>query len=206
MRQYSLLRRDDAIPWPFTPNEQHVVGNSYGAYQGFDPDYPYMHPGIDILVPFGEPVYAVRSGVVKAVRTTAADLHWRVAVGDEDTSALSPGYLYAHLVESSITVSVGDHVEIGQHLGNIVEWVTDFHHLHFARIESSGTTWSGGWRNTLNPHLAAGKPHLNRRRRSFSMPARGACSRFAKTRAVIIWNPTRCRAGSILSHAYLTGF
>lgn len=145
--------RDDAIPWPFIPNEQHTVGNSYGAYQGFDPNYPYMHPGIDILVPFGEPVYAVRSGVVKAVLTTAADLHWRVAVGDEETSALSPGYLYAHLVESSITVSVGDHVETGQHLGNIVEWVTDFHHLHFARIESSGTTWSGGWRNTLNPHL-----------------------------------------------------
>ncbi len=145
--------RDDGIPWPFTPDEQHVVGNSYGAYQGFDPYNPYMHPGIDILVPFGSPVYAVRDGVVKAILTTSGDLHWRVAVADEDTSGTSDGYLYAHLVESSIAVQVGDHVSAGQHLGNIVEWVTDFHHLHFARIQAAGTTWTGSWKNTRNPHL-----------------------------------------------------
>ncbi|GEM_PF-1237280 len=145
--------RDDEIPWPFTPDEQHVVGNSYGAYQGFDPYNPYMHPGIDILVPHGTPVYAVRDGVVKAILTTSGDLHWRVAVADEDTSGTSDGYLYAHLVEGSITVQVGDAVTTGQHLGNIVEWVTDFHHLHFARIQAAGSTWTGSWKNTRNPHL-----------------------------------------------------
>lgn len=144
---------DELIPWPFAPNAQHVVGNSYGAYQGFDPYNPYMHPGIDILVPYNEPVYAVRGGVVKAVLTTSGDLHWRVAVSDDDTSGTSAGYLYAHLVEGSITVNVGDHVSIGQHLGNIVQWVTDFHHLHFARIEAAGATWTGSWKNTRNPHL-----------------------------------------------------
>jgi hypothetical protein len=102
----------------------------------------------------GQPAYAVRHGVVKAILTTAGFWHWRVAVGDTATSGTCKGYLYAHLQQSTIAVSVGQTVVQGQYLGNLVEWPNDgFHHCHFARIEDSGTQWDGSWLATGNPHV-----------------------------------------------------
>ncbi len=142
----------DEIPWPLHPDSQHIVGNTYGSFQSFGYP-PYLHPGIDILGSPGQAVYAVRGGVVKAILTISGDLHWRVAVGDEDTPAETPGYLYAHLEHSSIAVNVGDTVAPGQFIGNLVEFPYGFTHIHFARISESGATWSGEWTNPCNPQL-----------------------------------------------------
>ncbi|MBN1553026.1 M23 family metallopeptidase [bacterium] len=145
---------EDGIPWPFLPDEQHWVGNTYGAFQEFTPGYPYLHPGVDILSVPNEPVYAVRSGIVKAILTTSAEYHWRVAVADESGSGTGDGYLYAHLIQSTIAVDVGDTVEQGQYLGEIIGWpIADFNHIHFARIRDSGTVWYGNWLSCENPHL-----------------------------------------------------
>ena len=143
----------DTIPWPYLPNEQHPVGNTYAAIQDFDPNQPYLHPGIDLMANPGTPVYAVNSGIVKAIITISGEWHWRVAVGDIDTPDSCEGFLYAHLIKNSIAVNVGEWVDKGQYLGNIIEFPTDFHHLHFARIRQSGTTWSGNWICSRNPHL-----------------------------------------------------
>ncbi len=145
--------RHDSIPWPYAPNEQHPVGNTYAAYQGFYPSSPYLHPGIDVMGVPGQAVYAVKAGVVKAIITISAELHWRVAIADSGTADPVEGYLYAHLIQNTITVNVGDTVELGQHLGDIIEWPTGFHHIHFARIQDSGSTWHGNWICTENPHL-----------------------------------------------------
>ena len=68
-----------AIPWPVHPDSTvHRIGNSYGEYQYYG-GAPYLHPGIDILVPAGTPVYAVKSGYVKAVLTTSLRLEKRSA-------------------------------------------------------------------------------------------------------------------------------
>lgn len=151
----SPATRDDVrgIPWPFAPDAQHAIGNTYGEYQNYGGS-PYLHPGIDVFGTPGQAVYAVRRGVVKAILTTSGYWHWRVAVGDTATAGTCKGYLYAHLQQSTIAVSVGQTVLQGQYLGSIVEWPNnDFHHCHFARIEDSGTQWDGSWLATENPHL-----------------------------------------------------
>ncbi|MGD8396096.1 MAG: FlgD immunoglobulin-like domain containing protein, partial [Candidatus Eiseniibacteriota bacterium] len=145
--------RHAPIPWPIVPNSQHPVGNTWGEYQNYGGS-PYPHPGVDVLGDPGQPVYAVREGVVKAILTTSGDWHWRIAIGDTASAATVSGYLYAHIDEPTITVQVGDPVVQGQYLGDLVPWpVYDFTHCHFARIEDSGAVWLGDWLATENPHL-----------------------------------------------------
>ena len=146
-------RTSRGIPWPIAPNLQHPVGNTYGEYQNYGTG-GYLHPGVDVMGAPGQAVYAVRGGVVKAVLTTGAEFHWRVAVADSATVGTSEGYLYAHLDQFSIAVSVGETVTPGQYLGDLVEWpIYDFTHVHFARIEDEGLEWYGDWLSTENPHL-----------------------------------------------------
>lgn len=141
------------IPWPLRPNAQHPIGNSYAEYQQYGGS-PYMHPGIDVLGAPMQPVFAVEGGEVKAVLTTSGQYHWRVAIGNTPGSGTSEGYLYAHLIQSTIAVDIGDIVAAGDYLGDLVPWpVANFTHVHFARIEDSGAQWSGSWLNTDNPHL-----------------------------------------------------
>ena len=141
-----------AIRWPFGSGDQSLpLGNNYGEYQYYG-GYPYLHPGIDILQFAGTPVYAVKSGIVKAVLTTSADYHWRVAVGDSAGSGWCDGWLYAHLDRSTIQVQVGDAVQVGDYLGNLVWWpVAGFHHLHFVKIRNQGVTWASDWKFIANP-------------------------------------------------------
>lgn len=143
-------RTHESIPWPFEPNGQHPVGNTYGEYQNYGSSY--LHPGVDVMTQPLEPTYAVKAGVVKAVLTTSGSWHWRIAIG-EAGAGTSEGYLYAHIDQSTIAVGVGDPVIKGQYIGAIVEWpVAGFHHCHFARIEDTGTQWFGSWLCTDNPH------------------------------------------------------
>ena len=143
--------RHEPIPWPLQPNSQHPVGNTYGEYQNYGSSY--LHPGVDIMGDPGQPLYAVADGVVKAIITTSGEWHWRIATG-EPGSGTSTGYLYAHVDEPTIAVNVGDPVVAGQYLGDLVDWpVYGFTHVHFARIEDSGSQWYGNWLCTDNPHL-----------------------------------------------------
>jgi len=141
-----------AIPWPVERAQPtHRIGNTYGEYQYYGGS-PYLHPGLDVLVDWGEPVYAVRAGWVKAVLTTSAELHWRVAVGDASGTAECDGWLYAHLNQATIAVAPGDYVEQGDYLGDIVFWpVADFHHIHFVKIRNAGQPWAADWDFIANP-------------------------------------------------------
>jgi hypothetical protein len=140
------------ISWPLSPRtEPHALGNSYGEYQDYG-GASYYHPGIDILASAGDSVFAVKTGYVKAVLTTAAELHWRVAIGDSAAPVACDGYLYAHLDLETIEVAPGDLVSEGQFLGRIVSWpVAQFHHLHFVKIRQSGYPWSPDWQFIYDP-------------------------------------------------------
>jgi murein DD-endopeptidase MepM/ murein hydrolase activator NlpD len=154
-RNQGEVQRDGTrgIPWPIAPNSQHPVGNTYGEYQNYG-GAPYPHPGFDVMGNPNQAVFAVRRGVVKAILTTSAEYHWRVAIADTSLAATGPGYLYAHLNQASITVHVGDVVQVGQQIGTLVPWPNDnFTHCHFTRIEDSGATWDGQWLSIANPHL-----------------------------------------------------
>lgn len=140
------------VNWPMKPFDQaQPLGNTYGEYQQYG-GTPYMHPGIDIMGAEGDSVFAVASGFVKAVLTTSASLHWRVAVGDSADAVICNGFLYAHLEPSSIQVSEGDTVRAGDFLGVLIGWpIAEFHHVHFAYIRQSGFPWSPDWMFIENP-------------------------------------------------------
>jgi hypothetical protein len=142
----------ESIRWPFDPgNVSLPLGNDYGEYQYYGGD-PYYHQGIDIMQVFGSHVYAVKAGVVKAVLTTSAQYHWRVSVGDSAGTQWCDGWLYAHLDENTIQVQVGDTVQVGDYLGDLVYWpVSGFHHLHFVKIRNHGMPWESDWKFIANP-------------------------------------------------------
>lgn len=134
-----------ASNWPIWRDSTFLrVGNSFGNYQCFYEPHcsPYFHPGIDIMAPPGTPVYAVKSGYVKAVFTIFGQFHWRVLIGDSSGTQECEALMYAHLEPSSIAVAVGDYVNQGQYLGDIVLYYNDFHHLHFAKLLHFGDSSS----------------------------------------------------------------
>jgi hypothetical protein len=138
-----------ALDWPVWPDSSwHKVFQSYGMYQCLPEGEcsPFLHTGIDIAAPEGTPVYAVESGYVKAVLTTYFGLYryWRVVVADSAGTEECDGLMYAHVVEHTIPVSVGDWVEKGDYLGDIVNWsYYGYEHLHFSKIRYAGD--SAAW-------------------------------------------------------------
>ncbi len=151
--------RYESIPWPFVPFDQmHTVWNYYEQHMGNNYDiWSYLHQGLDIIVPIDEPTYAVQAGYVKCVLTFGGPLYWRVAISPEQLPGYSDGWLYAHLVEGSIQVDVGDYVEIHDYLGDIIYWSDDWGHIHFVEIHDQGLIWyydDDEWGINFNPLLA----------------------------------------------------
>jgi hypothetical protein len=136
-----------AVPWPVEPVDQpHPLGNYWGEYQNYGGD-PYFHPGIDVITPdtFNVAVHAVQHGWVKAWGTTQADLHYRLAICDTNSqfTGRAAGWLYAHIDADQPHKQVGDEVQVGDIIGELVDWPLDasFDHCHFARISDTGATW-----------------------------------------------------------------
>ncbi len=149
----------DPIPWPFEPfNEVHTVWNHYEQHMGDgSSSWSYLHQGLDINVPIGEPAYAVQAGYVKCVLSIGGDYYWRVAISPEQSSGYSDGWLYAHLIQSTIQVAVGDYVNLHDHIGDIIDWGIDWGHIHFVQIRDHGTIWQyddDEWGINFNPLLA----------------------------------------------------
>ena len=147
----SLIPRAFAIDWPVWPDSStHYIGRTYGTYQ--QPDY--MHHGLDILVPAGTPVYAVESGYVKCILTTYMEKHWRIAIGDSAGNVPCEAWLYAHIDDGTIPVTVGQYVEKGDYLGDIISWTPSiFDHLHIVKIFDSLAFWYNWtqWEYIANP-------------------------------------------------------
>ncbi len=149
----------EAIPWPFVPfDEMHTVWNYYEQHMGNGYDmWSYLHQGLDIITPIDEPTYAVQGGYVKCVLTLGGALYWRVAISPEQVAGYSDGWLYAHLVEGSIQVDVGDYVELHDYLGDIIYWTDEWGHIHFVEIRDQGLVWyydDDEWGINFNPLLA----------------------------------------------------
>jgi len=154
----NIATKASALGWPVWPDSSnHRIGNSLGTYQCYVEETcnPYFHPGTDILVPAGTPVYAVKSGYVKVLGDYGGALQWRLVIGDSSGTQECNAWRYDHMDSSTIPHSVGDTIEEGQLLGNVVTWSGyDFHHLHFTEIRSQGDSaaWSDNsrWRYMSN--------------------------------------------------------
>ena len=140
-------------PLDFTNDSSYqAIGNSYNEIQEYSPGDTYLHPGVDLFGTYLQNVHSVKKGFVKAILTTSGAYHWRVAIANQNTTDSSQGYLYAHLEENLIPVTVGDSVLEGEVIGQLVDFpVTGFVHCHFARIVDAGLQWSGSWWTFDNP-------------------------------------------------------
>ena len=140
-------------PLDFTSDSSYqAIGNSYNEIQEYSAGDTYLHPGVDLFGTYLQNVQSVKKGYVKAILTTSGAYHWRVAIANQNTSDSSQGYLYAHLEENLIPVTVGDSVLEGEVIGQLVDFpVTGFVHCHFARIVDAGAQWSGSWWTFDNP-------------------------------------------------------
>jgi murein DD-endopeptidase MepM/ murein hydrolase activator NlpD len=97
------------------PEPQATISQPFGpSTYWFEPaygSYPHFHTGIDLVEPFGSPVYAADDGVVALVGSSSSGYGNYVVIahsGGLDT-------LYGHL--STAVVKVGDRVSQGQPVG-----------------------------------------------------------------------------------------
>ena len=116
----------DPIPWPFFPfDSMRTVWNHYEQHMGSDPNSSYLHQGLDLITPIGEPTYSVIDGYVKLVLTIGGEAYWRTAISDTQIAGRSDGWLSAHLIENTIQVAIGDTVQVHDYLGDIIDWYAD---------------------------------------------------------------------------------
>ncbi|MCX6830315.1 MAG: dockerin type I domain-containing protein [candidate division Zixibacteria bacterium] len=157
----------NAHPWPVWPDSTyHQVSGLYGVWTGpEDQSYPpYMHSGADIDVPFPTPVYAIQPGYVKAVLTTQAGnptyapYYWRILIGDSSGTQPCDAWMYAHIYQYSIAVTVGQWVEVGDSLGVVTDWndARIIVHLHLSKINFYGD--AAHWASHYNDWEFIGNP------------------------------------------------
>lgn len=148
----------DPVPWPFFPfDSMRTVWNHYEQHMGAGGISSYLHQGLDLITPIGEPTYSVTDGYVKLVLTTGGSLYWRTAVSPTQVEGLSDGWLSAHLIQSTIQVDIGDTVQMHDYLGDIIQWSSNWGHIHFVQIKDSGLVWlynDNEWGINFNPALA----------------------------------------------------
>jgi hypothetical protein len=149
----------DPIPWPFAPfDSTRTVWNHYEQHMGNGGgDWSYLHQGLDLITPIGEPTYSVIDGYIKLVLTIGGASYWRVAVSDTQVAGFSDGWLSAHLIENTIQFDVGDTVQVHDYLGDIIQWGGNWGHIHFVEIKDSGLVWfynDNEWGINFNPLLA----------------------------------------------------
>jgi len=148
----------DPIPWPFFPfDSMRTVWNHYEQHMGLGGADSYLHQGLDLITPIGEPTYSVIDGYVKLVLTIGGASYWRTAISDTQIAGRSNGWLSAHLIESTIQFDIGDTVQTHDYLGDIIDWYADWGHIHFVNISDSGLVWyynDGEWGINFNPILA----------------------------------------------------
>ncbi|UCG43980.1 MAG: T9SS type A sorting domain-containing protein [candidate division WOR-3 bacterium] len=131
------------VPWPQLPtNSAHPIGNAWGNFQKYDPYPHYLHNGQDIMTDSLAPCVVVKAGYVKRVWYGGGPMYNGVTVGDSAGASLCNAFMYYHLDNTTIRVSNGDTVQVGDTLGLISTWsVANFHHNHFSMNYDSGTVW-----------------------------------------------------------------
>ncbi|OZG74234.1 hypothetical protein BTA51_04245 [Hahella sp. CCB-MM4] len=140
----------DSIPKPQEYSPPFAPGKTYGISQGFNGQFSHNEQpnlyALDIAMPLGSDIHAARGGIVMAVKDQYVigsasyayfydKANYVNILHDDGTTAI-----YAHILQGSVKVKVGDRVSRGQLLarsGN--SGFSTGPHLHFAvRMNSNG--------------------------------------------------------------------
>lgn len=128
---------DTGTTWAWPTNQPYVITSGYGWRWGV------LHDAIDISgTGYGSPIYAANEGTVYAAGVNAT-CGWQG--GECVVIEHANGYytLYAHMVEKSHTVNVGQKVSRGQVIGRMgTSGVVTGYHLHFGLFR--GIPYGGG--------------------------------------------------------------
>lgn len=147
------------VPWPHhAPGlteaeylnliESLFIINNFGQYQSGDTrESAYFHDGLDVVLPNGTRIYAVSSGIVKAI-LDMGEYYQTIIIGD--TPGTEPGNAWVYTHVSNFQVRVGDFVPQGTYIADI-----HFHgvpHVHLSRAYlSSGSWWNWQDLNFVQP-------------------------------------------------------
>lgn len=176
------------VRWPYNPgNVTYELGNNFGEYQNYGTG-PYYHDGLDILGGTTRPLYAVEDGTVTHVTDDGGGLYTGIMIGEP--SAGGVGYLYWHIDSSTLAVSVGDVVNDGDYLGDIVFWPTSsFHHVHFSRVRGTGG-YPWGWYEAIANPLGYLEPDTDNASPVFQNAGAGAPFLFCRDETSTYLSPT----------------
>jgi len=140
------------LPWPHQApdlsaaavadlNQDVWVINNFPLYQANrEGTHVYLHGGLDIVLPNGTRIYAMKDGWVKSIAVST------VTIADTQGDAPTYGWEYTHL--ANFQVAVGDFVRRGTWIGEVSFKGLD--HIHLAKVYSAGPHW-GGWRYLCPP-------------------------------------------------------
>ncbi len=156
-------------PWPMLPqNEAHMLWNNFeglnSSENGFIDNvagYPYLHQGLDMECPANTAIYSIDTGLVRYYGDLGGmgDKYWRIAVTPSRDTGWTNGWMYAHMIDTTIKYKAGDRIPmVGLLLGKIVPWSGDIAgHLHLNEIRDHGASWNWAddeWGVTYNPELS----------------------------------------------------
>ena len=119
---FSYLPSTGSVRWPFP---YFVPIND-----GFGPREGGFHKGIDMMAGRGSTIYAIADGVVTT--STFDGGYGQHVVIQHNINGTDVESLYAHMIEGSNLVSVGDTVQVGQAIGLVGDTgYATANHLHF---------------------------------------------------------------------------
>jgi len=99
------------------------------AYQYISQDFSGAHPGLDLVAPYGTPIYAAKAGCINVMSGG-----WSGGYGNHIDEDLGGGYMarYAHMETFAEGLQVGSCVNAGDLLGYVgLTGRTTGPHLHF---------------------------------------------------------------------------
>lgn len=127
--------QNSPLQWPFLVG---VPISSWFGYRSCD-GCPVFHKGIDINPGLGTPIQAIADGVVTEMGPNDADYGTNVVITHQiDGQTISSRY--AHMIEGSSPLTVGDVVAVGDLVGQVGNTgISTGAHLHFEILLDGAT-------------------------------------------------------------------
>lgn len=120
------------------PRLQYPLTTGTGITSGFGMRGGRMHQGADIFPGYGTPIHAIAAGVVTEASSGGAYGNQVTLRHEIDGQVVVSRY--AHMAPGTMTVGVGDHVNVGSVLGGVGETGNaQGAHLHFEIRPGGGT-------------------------------------------------------------------